>query len=86
MNPTSEAWLAWGYLVIAGSLIAFTSFLLTLRLLPTSVVMTYAYVNPVIAMFLGWSILNETITLWTLAGTGCILFGVAGVFHEKRTW
>ena len=86
MNPTSDAWLAWGYLVIAGSLIAFTSFLLTLRLLPTSVVMTYAYVNPVIAVFLGWSILNETITRWTLAGTACILFGVAGVFHEKRNW
>ncbi len=85
LAPTTEAWIAWGYLVIAGSIIAFTSFLYALQLLPTAVVTTYAYVNPVIAVFLGWVILKEQVTVWTIVGTALILAGVAGVFQSKRT-
>ena len=82
-TPTPEAWAAWGYLAIFGSVFAFTSFVKALRLLPTNIVMTYAYVNPVIAVFLGWIILGEQITLWTAAGTMLVVLGVMGVFHEK---
>ena len=82
-TPTPEAWLAWGYLVIIGSLGGFTSFLQALRLLPINVVMTYAYVNPVVAMMLGWLILREPITGWTIAGSALVLLGVAGVFRER---
>ena len=66
-HPTTEAWLAWGYLVVFGSVIAFTSFVKALQLLPVHVVATYAYVNPVIAILLGWLILGERITPWTIA-------------------
>jgi drug/metabolite transporter (DMT)-like permease len=83
-TPTPEAWTAWGYLVIFGSVFAFTSFVKALRLLPTNIVMTYAYVNPVIAVFLGWIILDEQVTLWTLCGSVLVVMGVMGVFHEKR--
>ena len=82
-RPTQEAWFAWGYLVIFGSVLAFTSFVQALRLLPTNVVMTYAYVNPVLAAFLGWWLLGESITLWTVAGGALVLAGVAGVFNER---
>jgi drug/metabolite transporter (DMT)-like permease len=82
-SPSSEAWLAWGYLVVLGSLFAFTAFIRALRLLPTKIVMTYAYVNPVIAVFLGWLILGEKVTIWILAGALLVLLGVAGVFHER---
>ena len=82
-SPTAEAWAAWGYLTIAGSVLAFTSFIYALRLLPISITMTYAYVNPVIAMFLGWMILGEAITPWMIAGTVLVLIGVAGAFHDK---
>jgi drug/metabolite transporter (DMT)-like permease len=85
MHPTPTAWGAWGYLVVAGSIVAFTSFLQALRRLPTRIVMTYSYVNPVIAVFLGWLILHETVTAWTAAGTVLVLLGVAGVFHERRS-
>ena len=78
-----KAWLAWAYLVVFGSVFAFTSFVKALRLLPTTVVMTYAYVNPVIAVFLGWWLLREPVTIWTFAGSILIVLGVAGVFHEK---
>jgi drug/metabolite transporter (DMT)-like permease len=83
-TPTPEAWLGWGYLVIFGSVIAFTSFVKALRLLPTKIVMTYAYVNPVIAVFLGWIILHEEVTWWTIGGSVLVVLGVMGVFHEKR--
>lgn len=82
-TPTNEAWLAWGYLVLIGSVFAFTSFVTALRLLPTKIVVTYAYVNPVLAIFLGWIILDEAITLWTILGTILVLFGVSGVFRER---
>ncbi|MEJ2607581.1 MAG: EamA family transporter [Anaerolineales bacterium] len=82
-TPTGEAWLAWGYLVLVGSVLGFTAFTQALKLLPSSVAMTYAYVNPVIAVILGAIILGEEITLWTFAGAGLVLLGVAGVFRER---
>jgi len=83
-TPTPEAWLALGYLLVFGSILAFTSFVTVLQILPTKVVMTYPYVNPVIAMFLGWLLLREPITAWTIGGAGLVLLGVAGVFHERK--
>lgn len=82
--PTQEAWLAWVYLVIVGSLFAFTAYVTALRLLPTRIVMTYAYVNPVLAVVLGHFVLGEQITFFTIAGSVLVLFGVAGVFRERR--
>ena len=84
-TPTQEAWFAWIYLVIFGSLFAFTAYVTALRLLPTRIVMTYAYVNPVLAVALGWLVLGEAITWWTVAGSALVLMGVAGVFRERRT-
>lgn len=83
-HPTSEAWLAWGYLVVFGGL-AFTAYVQALRLLPISLATTYAYVNPVIAVFLGWLILGEPITIWTLAGACLVIMGVASVFRQRSS-
>jgi drug/metabolite transporter (DMT)-like permease len=82
-TPSQEAWLAWVYLVIFGSLFAFTSYVTAIKLLPMKIVATYAYVNPVIALFLGWLILSEDITLWTIAGAFLVLLGVGGIFRER---
>ena len=84
-NPTPEAWAAWAYLMVVGSLVAFSCFVYALKVLPTSVVMTYAYVNPAIAVLLGWLILGEPITGYTLAGMALIIAGVYGVFDAKIT-
>jgi drug/metabolite transporter (DMT)-like permease len=83
-TPTQEAWLAWGYLVLFGSIIAFTSFISALQMLPSSLVTTYAYVNPVIAVLLGWLILGESISGWTIAGGLFVLFGVNGIFQVNK--
>ncbi len=82
-TPTTEAWLAWGYLIFVGSLIGFTAYVRILQLLPMSVAMTYAYVNPVVALFLGAVILSEPLNLTTLAGAALVLLGVAGVFRDR---
>jgi drug/metabolite transporter (DMT)-like permease len=82
-QPTTEAWFAYGYLVVFGSIIAFTSYMSTLQLLPFRIVMTYAYVNPVIAVLLGWLILGEEVTGWTISGTILVVAGVAGIFNNR---
>lgn len=82
-TPTTDAWLAWGFLVLFGSFIAFTAFVEALQRLPIRVTMTYAFVNPVFAVILGALILNETITFWTIAGAIFVLLGVAGVFRDR---
>ncbi len=83
-TPTVQAWLAWGYLVVFGSLLAFTSFVTALQVLPTSLVTTYAYVNPVIAVLLGWLILKEQITVWTIAGGLLVIIGVMVTYRLNK--
>lgn len=80
--PAQDAWLAWVYLVIFGTL-AFISYVTALRRLPTRIVMTYAYVNPVLAVLLGHFVLGEEITIWTIGGSLLVLLGVAGIFRER---
>ena len=82
--PTTEALLAWAYLIVFGSVIAFTSFVKALQMLPMSIVITYGYVNPVIAVLLGAIFISEPITRYTVAGSALTLLGVAGVFHEQQ--
>lgn len=77
--------LALGYLVVAGSLLAFTAYTWLLQHAPISKVATYAYVNPVIAIFLGWVLLSEEVTMTIAAGAAVIVASVAFVVqHESR--
>ncbi len=70
------SWWAVGYLIVFGSCVGFTAYVYLLRNVPVSRVATYAYVNPVIAVFLGWLILGETLSIWILAGMATILFSL----------
>jgi drug/metabolite transporter (DMT)-like permease len=83
-RPTASAWIAFAFLLVFGSLISFTSFLKALHLLPTRLVFTYGYVNPVLAAFFGWLILGERIAGVTLAGAALVLLGVAGSFSAHK--
>lgn len=82
--PLHSAWMAFIYLVVFGSVIAIASFTRALQILPTKILFTYSYVNPMIALFLGWIILSEPITHWTLLGALLIIAGVAGVFKDSQ--
>lgn len=83
-NPAPDALLALGFLIVFGSILAYTAYVTALKTLPIQIVTTYTYVNPVIAVFLGWLVLNEQITGWTIGGTVLVLLGVWGVFRERR--
>jgi drug/metabolite transporter (DMT)-like permease len=72
---------AFAYLVVFGSWLAFTAYAWLLQNAPISKVSTYAYVNPVVAIVLGWLILDELITPVTLVGAAII---VASVFLVVR--
>jgi drug/metabolite transporter (DMT)-like permease len=77
---------ALAYLVVFGSLVAFTAYTWLLHNAPISKVATYAYVNPVVAVFLGWIILSEKITPLMLAGAAVIVAAVAFIVrHEVQT-
>jgi len=82
-TPSIEAWGALGYLIVAGSIISFTSYIRALRTLPASVATSYAYVNPVIAVILGAVLLREPLTPPILGGMALILIGVWGVFRWR---
>jgi drug/metabolite transporter (DMT)-like permease len=69
--------LALGYLVVFGALVGFTAYVWLLRAAPPVLVSTYAYVNPVVAVFLGWILANEPLTTGTLVAAAVILSGVA---------
>jgi drug/metabolite transporter (DMT)-like permease len=73
------------YLVVFGSWIAFTAYAWLLQNAPISRVATYAYVNPVVAIALGWAILGEAVTTLTFAGAAIIVASVAAVVRiESR--
>ena len=81
--PASVVALA--YLVIFGSLIAFTSYTWLLQNAPVSTVATYAYVNPVVAVFLGALVLHESVNAWILLGAVLIIGAVAFIVREEAT-
>ena len=75
--------IAFSYLVSIGSLVAFTAYVWLLQNAPISKVATYAYVNPVIAIFLGWAILSEEITGTVLIGAAIIVGSVAFTVRKE---
>ena len=71
---SDRSWLALAYLILFGSIVGFSAYVIANRMLPTRTVAPYAYVNPVIAVLLGTLILNEPVTLGMLAG-GVLIVG-----------
>jgi drug/metabolite transporter (DMT)-like permease len=60
---SSEVIFSFLYLIVFGSLIAYASYAYALRKLPMTIVSLYAYINPVVAVLLGWLVLDETLNL-----------------------
>jgi drug/metabolite transporter (DMT)-like permease len=83
-RPVSSAILAWLYLVVFGSIIAFTVYVKALKELPAGVVMTHAYVNPIVAVTLGYLILSEPVMPMMLLGGSVILASVFAIIVRKK--
>jgi drug/metabolite transporter (DMT)-like permease len=71
------------YLVVCGSWIGYNAYIWLLKHVPTSKVSTYAYVNPVVAVFLGWLILHERVDRFILAGSAIVVLSVVLVTSAK---
>jgi len=73
------------YLVVCGSWIGYTAYIWLLGHVPTSKVSTYAYVNPVVAVFLGWLVLHEPIDVYILSGSAVVIASVILVTSAQVT-
>jgi drug/metabolite transporter (DMT)-like permease len=72
------------YLIAFGALVGFTAYTWLLRTAPISVASTYAYVNPVVAIFLGWLIAGETIGPRTILASAVIILSVVVITTQRR--
>ncbi|MEV6975246.1 EamA family transporter [Kitasatospora sp. NPDC093806] len=84
-DVSTRSWVALGCLVVFGSLVAFTAYAWLLRSAPLTLVATYAYVNPVVAVLLGWLVLAEPLTGPTLLGGAIVVVGVCLVVSVSRS-
>jgi drug/metabolite transporter (DMT)-like permease len=82
---TARGVAAISYLIVCGSWIGYTAYIWLLGHVPTSKVSTYAYVNPVVAVFLGWLILHERIDGYILAGSAIVIASVILVTSAEVT-
>ncbi|MGV3503139.1 MAG: EamA family transporter [Adhaeribacter sp.] len=80
---SQTSWLALLYLIVFGSWIGYTSYSWLIRVVPTSQASTYAYVNPLVAVLLGWLLGGESITLQMLVAGAFILPGVLLILRSK---
>ncbi|MGW5423544.1 EamA family transporter [Streptomyces sp. NPDC003943] len=81
---STRSWAGLAYLVVFGSLIAFTAYAWLLQTAPLSLVATYAYVNPVVAVALGALILNEALSWPIVLGGAIVVVGVGLIVSTER--
>jgi drug/metabolite transporter (DMT)-like permease len=79
-----RAVLALVYLIVFGSLLAFTAFVWLLAHMPATRVASHAYVNPIVAVALGYFVAGEPVTLRTLAGTALVLVSVFMILRKDK--
>ena len=84
LDYSARSWVAWAYLVVFGSVVAFSAYVWLLRSVPVSLASTHAYVNPLVAVLLGQLILAEPVTIPTIVGGVVALAAVAIVVSSER--
>lgn len=84
-DATMRSWTAWLYLVLIGSIVAYSAYVWLLGTAPLSLVATYAYVNPVVAVLLGALVLGESLTANVVVGGAIVVGGVALVVSGERS-
>jgi drug/metabolite transporter (DMT)-like permease len=87
VNPLEigqSSWLALGYLIVFGSLLAYSAYVFVIGKLPPTQVSMYAYINPIVAVLLGWLLLSEKMNVNMIIGTIITLAGVYLVNREFK--
>ena len=81
---TTQTYMSLGYLIFIGSLIGYSSYTWLVKNAPPSLLATYAYVNPVVAMILGWLFIGEKLSSKTIIASFIVLFGVILITFGRR--
>jgi drug/metabolite transporter (DMT)-like permease len=81
---STPSWLSFAYLIVMGSLVGFSTFVWLIKNVPPALAATFAYVNPIVAVFLGWLILDEALTTRTLVSTVIIITSVVIITAERN--
>lgn len=87
VNPANigvDSWLALSYLIVFGSLLAYSAYVFVVSKLPPTQVSVYAYINPIVAVLLGWLLLSEKMNWNMVFGTLITLTGVWLVNRESK--
>lgn len=84
LHVSLQAWAAWTYLVVFGSLIAFNAYMLLLGRASGGLATSYTYVNPIIAMLLGVTLGGEHVSGWEWLSAGVVLVGVVILLASRR--
>ena len=84
MQWTEKAQLSMLVLIVFGSIVAFTAFNYLLKVVSADKVATSAYINPIVALFLGWYVLNEKLTTQSIIASIILLTGVFFITSRKR--
>lgn len=80
---SARSLVAWIYLIVAGSLVGFTTYVWLMKVSTPARVSTYAYVNPIVAVFLGWLIASEAVGPRMLLASTVIITGVAIITFQR---
>jgi drug/metabolite transporter (DMT)-like permease len=80
-----SAWLAWVYLVVLGSLIAFNAYMLLLARTSASLAASYSLVNPVVALCLGVTLGGEVVSMWEWLASIVVMIGIVLLLNDQRT-
>jgi drug/metabolite transporter (DMT)-like permease len=81
---SSRSWLALAYLVTVGSLVGFCTFVWLMKNVKPALAATYAYVNPIIAVLLGWLLLDEPVSSRTFVAAAIIIVAVAIITVQRN--
>jgi drug/metabolite transporter (DMT)-like permease len=81
---TARSLAGWIYLIVFGSIVAFTAYAWLLRVSTPARVSTYAYVNPIVAVLLGWTFAGEPLTARMIVAAAVIVSGVALITLAPR--
>jgi drug/metabolite transporter (DMT)-like permease len=82
---STDAVLSLAYLIVIGTFVGFSAYVWLLRVAPTSLVATYAYANPIVAVFLGWLLLDEEVTFQMAAAGAAVVVAVALIVRASGT-
>ena len=83
-DANNSTWYALIYLVFFGSLLAYSAYVIAITKLPPTLVSIYAYINPIVAIVLGWLLLQEKMNVHMILGTVITFCGVYLVKHEFK--